>query len=295
MTNAPLTELSALIAKYSKAEGANATNVPGLQVLRMSAPSMRLPVVYNPSICIIVQGRKQVLLESEIYHYAPSEFLAVSIDLPVLGQVLEASADKPYLCLQIDIDPHQMGEMITQSGEPVATSRDAPRGLFVGTLDDAMLDCALRLTRLLDTPKDVAPLTPIIMREFYYRLINGAYASSIVQMVMPGSNMQRIATVIKRIKSDLTQPIRIEDLAGMASMSPSSFHHYFKQMTAMSPLQYQKRLRLTEARHIMLTEQTDAASTAYRVGYESASQFSREYSRMFGAPPMRDIEGILGR
>ena len=287
-------ELASLTEKYSKGEGIHATAVKGLFCIRLSTPNMTLPSVYQPSICVILQGAKQVLLEEEIYRYEPPQFLAVSVDLPLLGQVVEASVDRPYLCLQIEIDARQIGELIAHSGEAGLSRGDTSRGLFVGTLDGPTQEAVLRLARLLETPKDIPVLAAMMMRELHYRLLSGDYGALIAQMAIAGSSTRKIGQVIRQIKTDLAAPIRVEDLAAMVNMSPSSFHQHFKAVTAMSPLQYQKRLRLTEARHILLAENTDAASTAYRVGYQSVSQFSREYARMFGAPPIRDVEGIRG-
>jgi AraC-like DNA-binding protein len=285
-------ELAVLIDKYSSGDGVNATAVNGLFCIRLSAPNMKLPSVYQPSICVIVQGAKQVLLEEEIYRYAPPQFLAVSVDLPLLGQVVEASAERPYLCLQIEIDPRLIGELIAQSGDTAWSRSETSRGLFVGTLDGATQEAVLRLARLLETPRDIPMLAPMMLRELHYRLLSGDHGPAIAQIAIAGSNTHKIGQIIRRIKTHLATPMHVEELAAMANMSPSSFHQHFKAVTAMSPLQYQKRLRLTEARHILLSENVDAASTAYRVGYESVSQFSREYARMFGAPPIRDIEGI---
>ena len=287
-----LGELAALVARYSDGDGVHATAVKGLRCFRMSALSTKMPTVYNPSFCIVVQGSKQVFLEGEIYQYAPSQFLVVSVDLPVLGQITQASAEHPYLCVQIDIDPHQLSEIIAQSASCHSLTSDTVRGLFVGNLGKDMLDAVLRLVRLLDTPKDIAVLAPIVIREIHYRMLEGEHGNAIAQMAVTGSNMHKIAQAIRRMKSDLAVSIRVEDLAAAVHMSASSFHHHFKAVTAMSPLQYHKRLRLTQARQIMLSENVDAAGTAYRVGYESASQFSREYARMFGAPPMRDMEAL---
>lgn len=287
-------ELASLTEKYSSGEGVHATAITGLFCIRLSAPNMTLPAVYRPSICVILQGAKQVLLEEEIYRYEPPQFLAVSVDLPLLGQVVEASAERPYLCLQVEIDPRQIGELIAQSGDAGWSRGETARGLFVGTLDGPTLEAVSRLARLLETPKDIPVLAPMMLREFHYRLLSGDYGPLIAQMAIAGSNTRKIGQVIRQIKTHLASPIRIEELAAMANMSPSSFHQHFKAVTAMSPLQYQKRLRLTEARHILLSENADAASTAYRVGYQSVSQFSREYARMFGAPPIRDVEGIRG-
>ena len=157
-----------------------------------------------------------------------------------------------------------------------------------------MLDSVLRLARLLDTPRDIPVLAPLALREFHYRLLGSPYGAAIAQMAIAGSNTHKIGQIIRRIRTKMSEPIRVEELASMANMSPSSFHQHFKAVTAMSPVQFQKRLRLTEARHILLAEKTDAQSAAYRVGYQSVSQFSREYARMFGAPPMRDVEALRG-
>lgn len=289
-----LHELGALIDKYSTGDGIHATAVKGIYCIRLSEPNLKLPSVYQPSICVIVQGAKQVLLEDEIYRYAPPQFLAVSVDLPLLGQVIEASPARPYLCLQIEIDPRQIGELIAQSGDASWTRGDTGRGLFVGKLDGTTQEAVLRLARLLETPKDVPMLAPMMLRELHYRLLSGEYGPAIAQMAIAGSNTHKIGQILRRIKTHLAAPMRVEELAAMANMSPSSFHQHFKAVTAMSPLQYQKRLRLTEARQILLSENIDAATTAYRVGYESPSQFSREYARMFGAPPMRDVAEIRG-
>ncbi len=285
-------ELGELIARFSSGDGVHKTAIDGLFPIKLSAPDMKLPSVYQPSICVIVQGAKQVLLGDEIYRYAPPQFLAVSVDLPLLGQVTEASAGKPYLCLQIEIDARTISELISQSGDASWSRGETSRGLFVGEMDAALLEAVLRIARLLETPRDIPVLAPLAMREFHYRVLSSPYGPTIAQMAIAGSNTHKIGQVIRRMKTQLAAPIRVEELASMANMSPSSFHQHFKAVTAMSPVQYQKRLRLTEARHILLAENADAQSAAYRVGYQSVSQFSREYARMFGAPPIRDVEGI---
>jgi len=285
-------ELGALTAKFSNGEGIHASAVAGLHCIKLSETQMQLPSVYQPCVCVIVQGTKQVLLEDEIYRYAPPQFLAVSVDLPLIGQVTQASAEKPYLCLAIDIDARQIADLIAQSGDAAWSRGETSRGLFVGEMDVALQDSVLRLARLLDTPRDIPVLAPLALREFHYRILSGPYGPAIAQMAIAGSNTHKIGQIIRRIKTQLSSPIRVEELASMANMSPSSFHQHFKAVTAMSPVQYQKRLRLTEARHLLLAESADAASAAYRVGYQSVSQFSREYARMFGALPIRDIQQI---
>jgi AraC-like DNA-binding protein len=285
-------ELGELITRFSSGDGIHASGIAGLQCIRLSAPHAQLPTVYRPSFCVIVQGVKQVLLEDEVYRYKPSQFLAVSVDLPLVGQVLEASVEEPYLCLVIDIDARQIAELVSAL-EPLERARgDTQRGLFVGQLDDAIQDTVLRLARLLATPREIPVLAPLLTREFHYRLLSSSFGGAIAQIALAGSHTHRIGQVIQRIRSQLAEPIRIEELAALAHMSRSAFHQQFKAVTAMSPLQYQKRLRLTEARQILLAEHIDAASAAYRVGYQSVSQFSREYARMFGAPPIRDITGL---
>lgn len=287
-------ELCALVSTYSAGEGIHPTAVAGLHCIRLSAPHRQLPSVYRPSICVIVQGAKQVLLEEEIFRYAPPQFLGVSVDLPLVGQVIEASVEAPYLCLAIDIDARQMADLMAQHGDTGLSRGEASRGVFVGELDAATQEAVLRYARLLDAPRDIPVLAPLMLREIHYRILSGPYGHAIAQIAISGSQMARIGQVIRRIKSDLTSSIRVDELASMANMSASSFHQQFKAVTAMSPLQYQKRLRLTEARQILLADNADAASVAYRVGYQSASQFSREYARMFGAPPIRDVQNIRG-
>ena len=285
-------ELAGLIGKYSKTDGLNDTAIAPLHFFKMSAPSARMPVVYNASLCLVVQGEKEVMLEDETYRYAASKFLIVSIDLPATGHVTVATPEKPYLCLQVDIDPKQLSDLVTETVRTEMEGSPTERALFIGSTNDQLTDALLRLARLLDTPRDVPLLAPMVIREVYYRLLNGSYGRRIAQIAVKGTNIQRIAHVIRRLKTKFSEPIRVEDLAEMAHMSPSSFHFHFKEVTAMSPLQYQKRLRLLEARRLLLVEGTDAASAAYRVGYESASQFSREYSRMFGAPPISDVASL---
>jgi AraC-like DNA-binding protein len=282
-------ELAALIAKYSKTDGLNNTAIAPLHYFKMSAPNAKMPVLYNASLCLVVQGEKEVTLEDEAYRFAESEFVVVSIDLPATGHMTGATPEKPYFALQLDIDPRQLGDLITERVRTEAHGGPTERGLFIGGTGDQLTDALLRLARLLDTPQDILLLAPMVIREIYYRLLNGLYGWRIAQIAIKGTNVQRIAHVIQRLKTKFAEPIRVEDLAEMAHMSPSSFHFHFKEVTTMSPLQYQKRLRLLEARRLLLLEGTNAASAAYRVGYESASQFSREYSGMFGAPPISDV------
>jgi AraC-like DNA-binding protein len=287
-------ELAALIARHSVADGMFPTAIDGVQVIRLSEPRRQTPYVYQPLVCVIVQGTKQVLLEDEVYRYASNQFLAVSVDLPLVGQVVEASAESPHLCVSIDLDARTMGDLCAQDPDPAWARDHCGRGLFVGEIDVVLQETVLRLVRLLDTPRDIPVLAPLMLREFHYRILQGRYGREIAQIAIAGSATHRIGQILRRIRSRLAEPIRVEELASLANMSPSSFHQHFKAVTAMSPVQYQKRLRLTEARHLLLAERIDAASAAYRVGYQSVSQFSREYARQFGAPPRRDVDALRG-
>ena len=288
-------ELATLVTRHteSKGNGFHKTAIDKLEFTRESSVSTALHGVCEPILGIIIQGKKEALLGEETYRYGEAQYLVISVDLPLSGFVVEATPDKPYLGFKLNLDPRQLCDIITAQSSAIADKQEnCVRGLFVSTADAPLLDCALRLTRLLDTPQDIPMLAPMIIREIYYRLLIGEQGEAVRQIATSGSNMQRIAEVIKVIKADFTKPMRVENLAGKASMSASSFHHHFKAVTSMSPLQFQKQLRLLEARRLMLAENSDAANAAYQVGYESPSQFSREYSRMFGAPPIRDIERL---
>lgn len=284
-------ELVSLMERYAGGEGLNQTPIGGVQVFRAVTPQAPLPTVYTPSLCLVVQGRKSVMVGKVIHRYAAGHYLAVSVDLPVIGHVIEASAAKPYLSLQIAIDPQTVSELMAQM--PAADPGHPMRGLFVGRADEALADCFVRLMRLNASAGDIAVLAPLVLREIHYRLLCGPNGAAIARRAVKGSVMQRLARAIGTLKRDFAEPINMEALAAAVHMSPSAFYQHFRDVTAMSPLQYQKRLRLLEARRLMLTRAAGAAEAAYRVGYESSSQFSREYSRLFGAPPTTDIERLL--
>ncbi len=288
-------ELATLVARHTdgKGNGFHKTDIDRLEFQRQSSAPSALHGVAEPILAILVQGKKKALLGEETYRYSMAQYLVVSVDLPLSGFVVEATPEKPYLGFKLNLDPLQLCDIITsQTSLNTSRKEKSVRGLFVSIADAPLLDCALRLTKLLDTPQDIPMLAPMIIREIYYRLLMGEQGESVRQIATSGSNMQRIAEVIQLLKADFAQPMRVENLAEQVSMSPSSFHYHFKEVTSMSPLQYQKQLRLLEARRLMLAENSDASNAAYQVGYESPSQFSREYARMFGAPPIRDIERL---
>ncbi len=287
-------DLAALLTQQTdgKGNGVHKTAIPQLEFIRESQASKGMCGVTEPTLAIMVQGKKEVLLGEETYQYSTVQYLVVSVDLPLRAFVMEATPDKPYLGFKLKLDPIQLCDIIDQIRLGTDKKEDSVRGLFVSDADMPMIDCAIRLTRLLDTPQDIPFLAPLLIREMYYRLLLGQQSQAVRQIITSGSNMQRVATMILCINNDFTKSFRVEELAQQANMSTASFHRHFKKVTSMSPLQYQKQLRLLEARRLMLAENADAANAAYQVGYESPSQFSREYSRMFGAPPIKDIERL---
>jgi AraC-like DNA-binding protein len=282
-------ELAALINRHTaaKGNGLHQTGIDKLEFGREANVFTTLSSVSSPMLAIIVQGKKAALLGEETYHYGTAQYLVLSVDLPLSGFITEATPEQPYLGFKLTLDPHQLCDITTQTSVAAYQAETSVRGFCVSTADVFLLDCALRLTRLLDTPQDIPMLAPMIIWEIYYRLLSGEQGEAVRQIATSGSHMQRIATAIKLIKTDFVRSIRVEELA-----EPSSFHHHFKQVTSMSPLQYQKQLRLLEARRLMLAEKSTAANAANLVGYESPSHFSREYVRMFGAPPIQDIDRL---
>ena len=290
-------ELATLIDRHTdgRGNGAHATGIAPLVFMRECDPGNVVRGVSEPLLAIVVQGQKEASLNNQTYLYNVAQYLLVSIDLPLSGCAVEATPDKPYLGFKLTLDRAQLCEIMGEIAAKTNSNTDQQalvRGWGITDAAPAFVDCAVRLTQLLDTPQDIPYLASVIIREIYYRLLTGEQGPAARQIATAGSHMQRIAEIIKQIKADFTQPLRIEDLAEQANMSASSLHRHFKKVTSMSPLQYQKQLRLLEARRLMLVESADAANAAYQVGYSSPSQFSREYSRLFGAPPIKDIESL---
>lgn len=281
-------ELVRLLTQRFTTPGTWETALAPLQVIRLDAPSEVIHTVHKPALCLIVQGQKEVGVADDCYRYDPLNYLVVSVTLPVYGRVLVASAQAPYLCLRFDFDAADIAQVIADA--PLLGVPDEPqRGLFLERVDVPLLETMLRLVRLLDTPQDIAMLAPLALRELHYRLLRGTHGRRLHELALADSQTRRVTQAIDWLNNHYTQPLRIEELARVANLGSSTLHHYFKAVTAMSPLQYQKQLRLQEARRLMLGEGLDVASACYRVGYESPSQFSREYSRQFGSPPSRDV------
>ncbi|SHJ01296.1 AraC-type DNA-binding protein [Roseomonas rosea] len=289
-------ELALLIDRLTEnlGDGIHATCIPRLAVIRASAPTDRFHTVYGPSVCIVAQGAKRSIAGDRILDYAPGHYLTVSVELPVIGQVTQASAEEPYLCLRLDLDPALLSGLLIEAGPRGRRAPEPDLGIMLSYTAPEMMDAAIRLTRLLSTPGDIAVLSPMTERELLYRLLTGDQAAMLHAIAMGESRTAGVARAVNWIKDNFREPLRIEALAELAHMSPSALHQHFKTVTAMSPLQYQKQLRLQEARRLILSAQSDAAGAGFAVGYSSPSQFSREYARLFGAPPLRDIARLRG-
>jgi AraC-like DNA-binding protein len=243
---------------------------------------------------VIAQGSKEVLLGDECYRYDADRCLITAATLPTASRVTGASEERPYLGVVLGLDPALVGSvMADEAGHPAPGEKAAVRAFDVSPLDAGLLDAVLRLVGLLDAPADEARfLRPLVTREIVFRLLKGEQGGRLRQIAILGGHAHRIARALQRLREDFDRPLRIEDIARELGMSVSGFHHHFRAVTAMSPLQFQKRIRLQEARRLMLAEDLDAASAGHRVGYSDASQFNREYNRLFGAPPMRDAERL---
>ncbi|HEY9906611.1 MAG TPA: AraC family transcriptional regulator [Thermosynechococcaceae cyanobacterium] len=284
-------ELAERIAEAIRQDG-TIEPLKGLHFNRSSSPSECIHSVSVPAFCVIAQGSKEVLLGSNHYQYDPMHYLLATVELPITSQILEASPEKPYLSLRLDLDSTLASSVMVEAGYPSSRNGADVKAIDVSPLDANLLDAIVRLVRLLDSPAEAHVLAPLIKREIIYRLLMGEQGNRLRQIAVLGGYTHHIARAIDRLRKDFNQPLRIETIAQELGMSVSGFHHHFKSVTAMSPLQFQKQLRLQEARRLMLGESLDATSAAYRVGYDDASHFNREYKRLFGAPPMRDVERL---
>lgn len=287
------TALASLIDKHAPMEGKQPTLLPNLQLLRASNVSERLHSIYKPSLIMIAQGAKIVTLGDDVYTYDATSYLVTSVHLPIVGQIVEATPKTPYLCVQINFTIEQIIGVITETEQRWTDATDLGRGLAVNRTSATLIDAVLRYVRLLDTPEDIRVMAPLMIKEILYRIIQEDKTNLFKQFALSGSHIHAIGNIIKLIHDDYSKPLRIENLATIANMSTSSLHSLFKRVTAMTPLQYQKMIRLQEARRLLLTDAyKTAADVGYLVGYESPSQFSREYARMFGLPPMKDIRQL---
>ena len=283
-------ELRLKIAAHTLTAGARATAILGLTLYRRTAPSPCYPAMYEPSLNVFVQGRKRITLAGTTYLCDESTFLLSSVDVPVVSQIVGASEDVPLLSLLLKLNMTVVREILSQQEFHASDGSSRARGITIGKTTVDLLKPCCRLLDLLDAPEDIPFLSNLIQREIVYRLLRGPQGERLRAIATLGDQSHRTAKAIAWLRANYTKPLRVEELAEVARMGMSTLHHHFRALTAMSPLQYQKQLRLVAARERMLVEGIDAASAAFEVSYESASQFNREYKRFFGQPPMRDIK-----
>ena len=287
-----LMELGSKIGNSLGGSGERATEVPGLMLYRCTAPTVPSPCTYEPSLLLIAQGRKRVDLGSTNYVFGPSRFLLTSLELPVVSQVITASEDAPYLAFFLKLDISTVRDILNTEEVHVPETSSGARGMAIGETTVELVNACSRLMDLLDAPQDIPFFGKLIQREIIYRLLQGTQGQRLRAMATLGDQSHRTAKAVAWLRANYQKPLRVEQLATVAGMSRSTLHHHFRSLTAMSPLQFQKQLRLRAARQQMLTNDLDAASAAFEVGYESASQFNREYRRFFGQPPIRDIKAL---
>ncbi|HGS4501388.1 TPA: AraC family transcriptional regulator N-terminal domain-containing protein [Vibrio parahaemolyticus] len=285
-------KLAKLIDRWTGDANQYDTPISGLRFSRWTTPTPPTSYTHNPSICLIAQGRKRVLLGEESFIYDANHFLISSVDLPIIANIIEASEEQPYLGLIMELDLTEISQLIIDSELAFTQAKEAQKGIAVGELSESLLGAFVRLAELLDEGQNIKILAPIIKREIFYRLLMSEQGTRLHQIVTAGSHSHQIAKAIDWLKNNFVKPLSVGDLASYTGMSKSSFYTHFRSMTSMTPLRFQKKLRLSEARRLMLTENLDAMAATFKVGYESPSQFSREYSRLFGAPPSKDIKSL---
>ena len=285
-------ELGKLIERYTGQDGVHPTSIPSLFLIRESIITEPISRVNEPSFCIIFQGEKEVWLGEECFRYGPGNYIVASVDLPITGQVIKASSDFPYLALKLEFTSSEILEVLNDTDIQSGQRKNAKRAMFISEVEPSLLDAVIRLACLLDNPRHIPILGPLFKKEILYWILQGSHGEALKQMALEGSNAIRIRKVIEHIINNYEKSFRIEEIAEIANMSVASLHRHFKEVTAMSPIQFQKQLRLQEARRLLLAESSDVADVAFRVGYESQSQFSREYSRMFGFSPRADTNRL---
>lgn len=289
-----LAGLTETLSRHAPADGTFPCPLPGVSLLRSPTPTMPMPVVYEPTLCIVAQGRKRAMLGAAAFIYDAASYLIASVDLPVMGSVIEASAERPYLCLRLDFDMTALGELAIRYPATGPEAEGLPLGIALNRTTPALLDAATRLVRLLDTPDDIEALAPLTIREILYRLLTGDSAATIRQMACADSRLNQVARAIVWIRTHFREACPIEKLAELAGMSRSTFHAHFKAITSMSPLEFRTHLRMHEAQRLMVGDAMDAASAGFSVGYGSPSQFSRDYTRIFGMPPASHAGRLRG-
>jgi AraC-like DNA-binding protein len=268
--------------------------LPGFFLARSSRPSESLNAVYQPAFCLVAQGRKRALLGEQVFRYDPGHYLLFTVDLPLIFQIEKATTDEPYLGLRLDLDPSLVASVLMEADIKIKKGHASTKAMDVHSINANLLDAVVRLVRLADEPGSSNVLAPLIVKEIIYRLLIGGQGARLGHL-LPSGDTQRISRAIGHLREHFDEPLKIDDFARQLGMSVSGFHHHFKSVTAMSPLQFQKQIRLQEARRLMLGEDLDAASAGFRVGYEDPSYFSRDYKKLFGSPPQRDIVSLRSR
>jgi AraC-like DNA-binding protein len=286
--------LTKYLDDYGGSDGLYSTAVEGLVIFKASRLEMPNHVIYRPSLCIVAQGAKQVVIGGQVFQYSQGQALVVGVELPAFGQVTQASIETPYLAIAVEFDVQILRQVMGELDQPPKPSAKRGLSVFVDDFDGPIMDCFVRLVNLLANPRAVPILYPAIMREICYWLLTGGHGDEVCKLAVCDSHTQRIADAIYILRDNYSRSVRIEELANAARMSTSSFHQHFKSLTSMTPLQYQKHLRLVVARRLLTADGVYVASAAYKVGYESVSQFSREYTRMFGVAPKRDALNMKG-
>ncbi|MEK0168621.1 AraC family transcriptional regulator [Pseudescherichia vulneris] len=282
-----LNALVDIIGRHVPDDGTYRCALPGVTLIRASSPTMPMPVIYTPTLCLVAQGTKEARLGETAYRYDAANYLIASVELPVMGSVIEATAERPYLCLQLDFDMTALSELAIRYPSPLTDAQASPSGIMLNKTPPELLDAAIRLASLLDTPQDIDALAPLTLQEILYRLLTGPQGDIIRHMAKGESRLNQIARSIIWIRTHFREACRIEQAASVAGMSRSAFHHHFKAVTTMSPIAFRTHLRMQEARRLMVSDAIDAASAGFHVGYESPSQFSRDYVRIFGISPAR--------
>lgn len=290
--NSAMDGLRASIARLTRESDNLETAIPGLILYRRDEPTEPMSAMYPPTLCLVAQGAKRVLFGNERLVYSAQRYLITAIDVPTVVQIVKASKEKPCLGLVLELDRREVSRLMADGNLPATPPKQASQGMTLGDVTVPLVLAFQRLIDLLNTPQDIPILAPIIQREILYRLLVGDQGARLRQIALAGSQSNQVSRAVDWLKENFAQTLRVEDLAARVSMSTSTFHHHFRTLTAKSPLQYQKWLRLSEARRLMLVENMDAATASFEVGYESPSQFSREYSRLFGNSPHRDITAL---
>lgn len=290
-----LQELLKSIKTRKLENGFNDTLIPEFKIIKTSVKHDQVSSVYKPSLCIVLQGSKDVIVGDKIYSYSPGEYIFTTVEVPVTGRITKASLKDPYLCLMLEIEPAMIFEVLKNNPSLKSLESTEKSGTFVSKVDSRLYDSFLRLVECMKTPNELSFMTSILFKEIIFRILNDPNGDVVRQLGIAGSQTQKIANAISIIKKKFNSPLNIEKLAKEVGMSPSSFHKYFKDITNMSPLQYQKLIRLQEARRLLLSGFGDAATIGFEIGYESPSQFSREYSRFFGKPPKQDLKQLQSK